>query len=230
MIHYHGTPLTPRAQLLKMGGRCFCVSYAEPRDLDVCLRIGQSVMLDNGAFSAHTRGLQFDPKGFYAWIDPHLGHPHWGVIPDVIDGTVEQQRAMVSTWPYRKSLGLPVWHLGLPIDYLLELCDQWERVCFGSTAQFWNIGAPAWRKRMDEAFNALSRTFGRLPWVHGLRMLGQAGGPWPLASADSVNVARNFKDYQRCADCMAHRIDSTNHNTLWTERNIQEALCLPLPS
>ena len=218
--------MTPRAQLMTMKGRNFCVSYFEPRDADVCLQLGQSVMWDNGAFSVKTRGLEFDRDGFYAWVEPKLAHPHWGVVPDVIDGTVEEQRAMVKTWPFRKSLGLPVWHLGLPIDYLLELCDQWERVCFGSTAQYWDIGGPAWCRRMDEAFNALARTFGaQLPWVHGLRMLGQSAGPWPLASADSVNVARNFKDYGKCPDCVAMRIDSTNPPTRWTERPLQEQLC-----
>lgn len=216
--------MTPRAQLMTMKGRNFCVSFFEPRDADVCLQIGQSVMWDNGAFSVKTRGLEFDRDGFYAWVEPKLAHPHWAVVPDVIDGTVEEQRAMVKTWPFRKSLGLPVWHLGLPIDYLLELCDQWERVCFGSTAQYWDIGSDAWCRRMDEAFNALARTFGaQLPWVHGLRMLGQSSGPWPLASADSVNVARNFKDYGKCPDCVAVRIDSTNPPTRWTERPLQES-------
>ena len=226
MQKYHGTPLTPRAQLMTMNGRNFCVSYFEPRDADVCLQIGQSVMWDNGAFSVKTRGLEFDRDGFYSWVEPKLAHPHWAVVPDVIDGTVDEQRAMVKTWPFRKSLGLPVWHLGLPIDYLLELCDQWERVCFGSTAQYWDIGGSAWCRRMDEAFNALSRTFGaQLPWVHGLRMLGQSSGPWPLASADSVNVARNFKDYGKCPDCVAMRIDSTNPPLRWNERPLQEQLC-----
>lgn len=56
-------------------------------------------MLDNGAFSAKTRGLPFDLPGFYAWAEAHLAHPHWAVVPDVIDGTVEQQREMVKTWP-----------------------------------------------------------------------------------------------------------------------------------
>ena len=225
-MHYHGTPITPRAQLLRMAGRMFCVSFAAPQDLATCLRIGQSVMLDNGAFSVKTRGAVFDMAGFYAWIEPHLSHPHWAVVPDKIGGTVDEQRAMVKTWPFRKSLGLPVWHLGLPIDYLLELCDQWERVCFGSTAQYWDIGGPAWCRRMDEAFNALSRTFGaQLPWVHGLRMLGQSSGPWPLASADSVNVARNFKDYGKCPDCVAMRIYSTNPPLQWNERPLQDQLC-----
>ena len=86
-MHYHGTPISPRAQLERMAGRMFCVSYAVPQDLATCLRIGQSVMLDNGAFSAKTRGREFDRDGFYRWIEPILSHPHWAVVPDVIDGT-----------------------------------------------------------------------------------------------------------------------------------------------
>jgi hypothetical protein len=226
MIHYHGTPITPRAQLERMAGRLFCVSYASQQDLATCKRIGQGVMLDNGAFSAKTRGLPFDRDGFYEWVEPHLAHPHWAVVPDVIDGTVEQQREMVASWPFRQSLGIPVWHLGLPIEYLLEVAEDWGRVCCGSAGQYWQIGTPAWCSRMDEAFNAMVRVFGaQIPWVHGLRMLGQAEGPWPLASADSTNVGRNFKDGVICAECMAQRIDSINPPTLWAPLPIQEALC-----
>jgi hypothetical protein len=225
-IHYHGTPLSPRRWLLKMEGKHFCVSFAYPLDIDVCLRIGQSVMLDNGAFSAKTKGLVFDKNKFYQWIEPYLAHPNWAVIPDVIDGTVEQQREMVKTWPFRKNLGLPVWHLGLPVDYLFELCDQFDRVCFGSSAEYWQIGSEKWCRRMDEAFNALVKRFGsQLPWVHGLRMMDKLSGPWPLASADSVNVARNFKDRKQCPDCMALRIDSINPPLSWEERPIQGSLC-----
>ena len=104
--------------------------------------------------------------------------------------------------------------------YLLELVDEWGRVCLGSTGEYWQIGTPKWSGRMDEVFNVLSRR-GRMPWVHGLRMLSQAVGPWPLASADSVNVGRNHKDGVVCADCMAMRIDSVNPPTLWRERELQ---------
>jgi hypothetical protein len=225
MLHYHGTPITPRARLERMAGRMFCVSRAAPQDLATCLRIGQSVMLDNGAFSAFTRGATFDIDGFYAWIEPHLAHPHWAVVPDEIGGSVEQQRAMVATWPHRKEYGAPAWHLGLPLEYLFDLCNDWPRVCIGSSGEFWQVGSAAWCGRMDQTFNALVRQFGRVPWLHGLRMLGQSAGPWPLASADSTNVGRNFKDGRVCADCMAQRIDSTNPPTLWTERPIQEVLC-----
>lgn len=226
MIHYHGTPISPIKAIETMGGKHFCVSYARPDDLKRCLRIGQSLMLDNGAFSAKTKGYEFDRDGFYDWVEPILAHPHWGVVPDVIDGSVEQQRAMTKTWPFRKEFGIPVWHLGLPISYLIELCDAWGRVCFGSSGEYWQIGTPKWNARMDEAFNVLVKTYGRqIPWVHGMRMLGQSSGPWPLASADSTNVALHHAEYLQCAGCMAKRIDSTNPPTKWNVQPLQEILC-----
>jgi hypothetical protein len=51
VIHYHGTPITPRAKLLELAGRFFCVRYGEHRDVDIAHEIGQGVMLDNGAYS-----------------------------------------------------------------------------------------------------------------------------------------------------------------------------------
>ena len=156
-MHYHGTPITPRAQLERMAGRCFCVSFAAPQDLATCLRIGQSVMLDNGAFSTFTRGEPFDEAGFYDWIRPVLAPPHWAVVPDVIDGTMAQQREMVARWPYRRDLGAPVFHLGLPLEYLLELTAEWPRVYLGSSGEYWEVGSAKWAARMDEVFNALAR-------------------------------------------------------------------------
>lgn len=226
MIHYHGTPISPMKAIETMGGKHFCVSYARPDDLKRCLKIGQSLMLDNGAFSAKTRGLPFDRDGFYAWVEPLLVHPHWAVVPDVIDGSEDEQRQMVKSWPFRKEMGIPVWHLGLSISYLIELCDAWGRVCFGSAGEFWQIGTTKWCHRMDEAFNALVNAYGRqIPWVHGMRMLGQSSGPWPLASADSTNVALHHAEHLECAGCMAKRIDSTNPPANWKIQPLQEVLC-----
>lgn len=225
MLHYHGTPITPNRYIEKMGGRHFCVSFVAPHQLLICLRIGASVMLDNGAFSAFTRGAEFDREGFYRWIEPHLGHPHWAVVPDVIGGTVEQQREMVKTWPFPRALGLPVWHLGMPLDYLRELVDEWPRVCFGSSGEYWQVGSAKWAGRMDEAFNMLAQR-GPIPWIHGLRMLGQADGPWPLASADSTNIGRNFKDHPaQCPECMALRLEKSNPRPKWANQPTQEILC-----
>lgn len=177
-------------------------------------------MWDNGAFSAFTKGSLLQPKKFYDWVEPRLGHPHWAVIPDVIDGSVEQQREYVNEWPFEAEYSCPVWHLALPTDYLLELTDRFPKVCFGSSGAFWNVGSPSWEKRCDEAFNALARHRIRMPWIHMLRGLAQAGKRWPFASADSVNVARNFKNGNgRDCEKMAREIDSIQTPISWTHVN-----------
>lgn len=208
MIHYHCTPITPRAHLLEMRGSHFCVSHLEPRDIDVCLEIGQSVMLDNGAFSVFTRGLKLDFEGYCAWVDQHLQHPHWAIIPDVIGGSVEDQRAYLSRWQFPRELSAPVFHLHLPFEWLAELIDSYPKICLGSSAQYWQVGSPSWERRMDEIFEFLCRRK-YLPWIHGLRMLGMSSGRWPLASADSSNVARNHNREASAAE-MAWRLDGIN--------------------
>ena len=229
MIHYHGTPLTPRSEMLKMAGKNFCVSYAAPGDAEWCLANGQSVMWDNGAFSAYTKGTKFDPASFAEWVEPKLGHPHWAVIPDVIGGSPDEQKAMIAQWPHPRELSAPVWHLGLPIDWLLELSDQYQRICFGSSGAYWQVGSVTWERRCDEAFNALERRRLR-PWVHMLRGLSLCGDRWPFASADSVNVALNFKGSKSrridavCPERMARRIDAVQCPIRWAVRAEQRSL------
>lgn len=215
-IHYHGLPLTPEVMLLDLAGRHVCISYAtrRPGQVETSLKLMQSVMFDNGAFTAHQQGGKLDERAFYSWVDPMLGHPHWAVVPDVIDGDVEQQRALAATWPFPRELGAPVWHLGLPIDYLLELIDHWPRVCFGSSGAFWEIGSTAWKRRMDESAEAVFKRRTRAPWIHGLRMMAQAGKRWPLTSVDSVNVSRNYKTRGEMPGSMAQRLDRENNSTV----------------
>jgi len=225
VIHYHGTPLTPRRELYKLAGRHFCVSFSDPRDADVCALIGQSVLWDNGAFSVFTQGNVFDHQALFAWVSPRLAHPHRAVILDRIGEDEAAQREMLALWPFSRDLSWPVWHLDKSIDYLHELADHWPAVCFGSAGPFWQIGSPAWRGRMDEAFNALARR-SVMPWVHGLRMLSKCKDVWPLASADSVNVARNYKSAGRDPGEMAAEIDSRQPPGKWTLTHIQEEMAL----
>jgi len=223
MIHYHGTPLTPRSMLDRMAGKNFCVSYAAPQDGDWCLRHGQSVMWDNGAFTAFRQGRDFCPDDFARWVESRLGHPHWAVIPDVIDGGVEDQRSLIARWPHPRDLSAPVWHMALPVDWLLELADVWPRLCFGSSGAYWQVGSESWERRADEAWNALERR-GLRPWVHMLRGLDLCGDRWPFASADSVNVARNFKCRGVCPERMARMIDARNSPIRWHARPEQQGL------
>lgn len=213
-IHYHGTPLSPREKLYRMAGKCFCVSFADPRDAEVCLQIGQTVMWDNGAFTLFTKGKPIEWGRYYGWLEPRLGHPHWAVIPDVIGGADDDNLAMVEQWPFRRELGAPVWHMGASIDLLLNYAQNHYRVCFGSSDAFWEVGSAAWCRRADEAFNALARR-GPMPWVHMLRGMAVAGKRWPFASVDSANVARNFKDTASCPEAMARTIDAVQCPVGW---------------
>lgn len=214
MIHYHGTPITPRSKLLEMQGRHFCVSFADPRDLETCLKIGQSLMMDNGAFTAYTKGKPMDKLGFYSWCEEYLCHPNWAVIPDVIGGSIEEQRESMRDWPFPPELSAPVWHLNLPLEWLEELADRFGRVCLGSSGEFWQIGTRKWEQRMNQAFEVLSRKR-FLPWVHGMRMLGQSDGRWPLASADSSNIARHHAELNLSPEVMANRIDAVQPQRKW---------------
>jgi hypothetical protein len=214
MIHYHGTPITPRADLEKLIGRHFCISYADPRDIDWCTRNGASVMMDNGAFTSWTKGKPADWDGYYKWLEPRLAPPHWAVLPDVIDGDEQANDDLLKSNPYRKELVAPVWHLHESLDRLERLIDQWPRVCFGSSGAYATIGTPAWNSRIDSAWEVTIKT-GSKPWIHMLRAMSAASkGSWPFASADSTNIARNHKGsrHQRAQDIeqMAARLDAQN--------------------
>ncbi len=191
MIHYHGTPITPRRKLLQLAGRCFCVSFAHPFDVQVCHEIGQSVMLDNGAFSLWRTGRPVDWHAYYAWCEQWLQYrTTWAVIPDVIDGTVAQNEALLDAWPFA-ARGAPVWHLHEPIGRLLRLAEQWPRVCIGSSGQYSRVASSSWHQRMAAAMDRLCGDGPAPVWLHMLRGLRLAGSDYPFASADSSNVARN---------------------------------------
>ena len=134
MIHYHGTPITRRdPNLTKLAGREFCVSYAQPQDAKWCIKNAQSVMWDNGAFSAYTRGLPFNKSGYVQWLDDKNWGCNWAVVPDVIGGSVEDQRSFMKDWPYPDHLSCYVWHMDLPVEWLRELVESHSRVAFGSS-------------------------------------------------------------------------------------------------
>ena len=96
-------------------------------------------------------------------------------------------------------------------------------MCFGSSKQYWQVGSDAWCRRADEAFNALARR-GLSPWVHMLRGLDMAGDRWPFASADSANVARNYKRNGVCPERMARRFDAVQNPIVWHIQPQQESL------
>lgn len=226
MLHYHGTPITPIDALYQLRGRHLCVSHAAPQDIERAHQIAQSVMLDNGAFSAWKAGKATDWTAFYAWCDRWLHFPTtWAVIPDVIDGGTQLQDALLREWPHGPR-GAPVWHMDEPISRLLKLCEKWGKVCIGSTSEFAVVLSPAWRQRMDEIWNAITLTFGRIPWLHMLRGMQLSGMHYPFASVDSTDVARNHNRPQNTPLKMAQRWDAVQCPGLWLPTPVQEEMAI----
>jgi hypothetical protein len=223
MIHYHCADINPHNQLLDLAGRHLLVSFAYPRSVRLSHEIAQSVLLDNGAFSAWVSGKATDWTGFYDWADEWLDCPTtWAIIPDVIDGPSSEQDALIRQWPHGER-GAPVWHLADPIERLLLLTDKWPRVCAGSSGIYKAIGDDKWHRRMVEAFNALSKRHKRLPWIHGLRMQG-VGHLYPFASVDSADIARNNNRPQNTIIGMADRWDKSQPNFRWSIQPEQQEL------
>lgn len=217
MIHYHGTPITPNRVLEELAGRHFCVSFARPDQVRHAHELGQSVMLDNGAFSFwRGKGRKVaDWPRYYAWAERWLEYPTtWAVIPDVIDGDAAANDALIDQWPHGLR-GAPVWHLHEPISRLLQLADRWPKVCIGSSGEYSRVGTAAWHGRMEVAMDALCGN-GPVPvWLHMLRGMGQSDGPYPFASVDSTDIARNHSRPQNTARGMADRWDAMQTPARW---------------
>jgi hypothetical protein len=229
-MHYHGTPLTPRSVLLTLAGRCFCVSYAEPRDVEVCHEIGQSVMLDNGAFTFWKQGGTPDWLGYYRWCERWLEHwTTWAVIPDVIDGTEVENDALIEAWPFG-ARGAPVWHMHESTSRLSRLVEEWPLVCLGSSGKYATLATAAWRRRMVETMDVACDAAGRpVTRLHMLRGLAYAGGSYPFYSADSTNVARNHAGTnggraRKSAARMAAEIDARQTRARWHRPAMQGEL------
>lgn len=197
MIRYHGTPLTPVSAMLEsFKGRHAMVSFDRPDQIAEACEVCQSVVLDNGAFSAWKKGERHDFEGYVAWADQWTKHPavEWCVIPDVIDGNEEDNDALLAAWPLRRDWSVPVYHFHESMDRLSRLVGSYSRVALGSSGEFAEIGTPRWWTRMAEIMELCCDTDG-LPLIklHGLRMLDTGiFSRVPLASADSTNVARNI--------------------------------------
>lgn len=226
MLHYHGTPITPNAELLALAGRCFCVSHARPDQVELVHQIGSSVLLDNGAFTKHTKGRDTDWPGYYAWTDRWLDYPTtWAVIPDEIDAGSQQQDALLREWPHGDR-GAPVWHMDEPIDRLVRLTEAWPKVCIGSTGEYWEVLSEPWQARMDNAWNAIAKAHTRTPWIHMLRGLQVVGMRWPFGSGDSTNAAQNHHRPQNTPSKLVSRIDRVQGVGRWRERPIHDQFVL----
>ncbi len=199
MIHYHGTPITPvKAAISVLQARHAMVSFANPEQMVVVAEVCQSFALDNGAFSLWKSGITPDWEKYYNWLGIWLRHPacDFAIIPDVIEGTEEENDWLIDQWFSHNLLwsnGVPVWHLHESLQRLKRL-TRFPRIALGSSGDFSVVGNRKWWNRMAEAMDVLCDESG-IPKckLHGLRMLDPTVySNFPFASADSASVALNI--------------------------------------
>lgn len=217
-MHYHGTPITPRSVLYELAGRNFCVSFSRPEDIRICHQIGQSVMLDNGAFSIWRIGAEIDWNEWREWAERWLEYrTTWAVLPDAIDGDEETNDDLLARYGDGfGDQGVPVWHLHEDLSRLSRLIERYQRVCFGSSGAYSTVGSVSWKRRVSDAFDSIADDFGCVPWVHMLRGMSLAGKEFPFSSADSTDVGRNHNRPQNTARKLADRWDALQCPPRWT--------------
>ncbi len=200
MIHYHGGPITP----MPVGLACWksrhaMVSYARDEQMALAAEICQSFALDNGAFAAWGNGQPFNLHGYLRFAAKWWRHPgfDWALLPDVIDGTEEQNDELIDKtlelMPLHRSYWVPVWHLHESLLRLDRLSEQWPRVALGSSGDWSDPGSKGWWNRIAEAMEILCDKDGTPKVkIHGLRMMDPTiFSHVPFSSVDSTSVARN---------------------------------------
>ena len=195
MIHYHGTPMTPDAEMVKaFSGKHAMVSFENPEQVEIAGEICQSIVLDNGAFSAWRQKKKYEFSGYVEWASKWMKHPSvdWCVIPDKIDGDEKENDQLLYEWPLPKYFSVPVWHMHESLNRLERLME-YPRIALGSSGEYAKVGNTSWWARMSEAMKVVCDADGHpLVRLHGLRMLDPGVfSKLPLSSADSCNVARN---------------------------------------
>lgn len=236
MIHYHGSPMggpvSGRERFY--AGRHALVPMTYQHDLAIVAELCQSFVFDNGAFTIWKKGGQLDTEGYYKWVDQWNLHPcfDWALIPDVIDGTEDENDRLLEQWPAHLK-GVPVWHTHESVERLKRLATSYHTVALGSSGEFSNPGSNVWWERMSAVMDELCDEHGRPPCrLHGLRMLSpKVFTRLPLSSADSTNAVVNagskgrfgiylpVSAWQRAA-IIADRVESHNSAPHWGARGV----------
>ena len=138
MKKYHGTPIGGSRQDTArfLVGRDALVPFPRRDDMGAVGEFCRSFVFDNGAFSVWKRGAVLDVQGFTDWCDEWHRHPgfDWALIPDVIDGTAEDNDALLTDWPAHIR-GVPIFHLHEPLERAERLANMYPIVALGSSGE-----------------------------------------------------------------------------------------------
>ena len=248
MIPYHGTPMTPESAAAEiLAGRHALVSFATPEQIVLVAEVCRSFILDNGAFTFWKNGAAPDWQAYLRMVLDWHQHPafDWCLIPDVIDGTEEDNDDLLRWWEqnmkYRPEIGVPVWHLHESLSRLQTLATWHQRIAIGSSGEFATIGTRRWWSRMAEAMTTICQDGKPETKIHGLRMLDpEIFTRFPFSSADSSHIARSIGidskwtgSYRPATKAsrgivLAERVEALQSAPTWDSHAIQNGLFHPL--
>ena len=190
-----------------MPGRSALVSFANSEDLHRAIQMCDKVILDNGAFTTwnkvkkgHINAVNYDEHWdkYYAWLQPYTKNIEFFFIPDVIDGTEEENDALISDYFMRyihneDRKGVPIWHVNESLERLERLVDTFSYIAIGSAGDYAQLATPRWENKMDKAMRKICGKDGYTKVkVHMLRCLDpKIFTRFPFCSGDSTVLAQN---------------------------------------
>ncbi len=197
MIKYYGTPLTPASSFVEiLSGRNCLIPYPRPQDLYKGIVLCDKVIIDNGAFTIWNKGGTPNWGEYYKWLMHIHDNIEFFFIPDVIDGTEEENDNLIVDYFKRNiTKGVPIWHVNESLKRLKRLMLLFDYIAIGSAGNFSQLGTDHWHKKMDKAMNVLCKKDGTPKVkIHMLRCLNpKLFTLYPFYSGDSTGLAQNFK-------------------------------------
>ena len=198
VLKYYGTPLTPNDTFDNaLSGRNVLIPHPRPDNMMRAIDVCDKIILDNGAFSLWKSDKEPNWERFYEWVAQFSKDIEFYFIPDVIDGTEEENDHLIAQY-WIKGIydkGVPIWHVNESFERLKRLMRAFDYIAIGSAGEYVQLGTHKWHARMNEAMKVLCDEDG-YPKVkiHMLRCLDpKIFTRYPFHSGDSTSLAQNHK-------------------------------------
>lgn len=215
MIHLHGSPFSGSkhdpeveelcAHLYGTGQAGGLVSFMGKVQTDLVIKHGIITVFDNGAFSLWKKlqklgtlaGFDWDKHWtkFYLWLFMYYSKIEWFLIPDVIEGSEEENDRLINSVPEMfKDKAVPVWHTVESVERFIRLCEEFDIVAIGACGPHEYIMGDACQDRLNFVFDEIYHYRNIDVKIHGLRMTdNRVVAKFPFHSCDSTSVVQREK-------------------------------------
>jgi hypothetical protein len=198
MIKYYGTPLSPVSVFDEaLCGRNALIPFPRQDNMKRAIKICDKIILDNGAFSLWRSGKQPDWDRYYKWVNEVKEDIEFYLIPDVIDGSEQENNDLLRECRDSSGKGVPIWHVNESLERLEAITKDFDYIAIGSAGDYAQLGTRKWHIKMNDAMRVLCDNDG-FPKVkiHMLRCLdSRIFTRYPFYSGDSTSLAQNHKTF-----------------------------------